>query len=69
MLPTPIRAHYLFNTRDLTKLFQGILSINFDVAMNTDQFYQLFIHEMNRIFYDRLINKIDQDYFINLVIK
>lgn len=56
MLPTPAKMHYLFNLRDISKIFQGLLRSNKEYQTTKVQFLRLFIHECYRIFYDRLID-------------
>lgn len=36
---------------------------------DTNTFFRLWVHEMNRVFRDRLIEKIDTDDFDNLLVK
>lgn len=54
MLPTPAKMHYLFNLRDISKIFQGLLRANKDYQSTKVGFLRLFIHECFRIFSDRL---------------
>lgn len=63
LLPTPAKFHYTFNLRDISKVFQGILMIRARRCATPDVFGRLWVHETMRIFYDRLINEEDQDWF------
>lgn len=67
LLPTPARFHYLFNLRDISKVFQGLLMSSYRKVNSVEGFGRLWIHEISRVFYDRLINTIDQAWFENLV--
>jgi dynein heavy chain len=67
LLPTPSRLHYLFNLRDISKVFQGIMRSNKEFYDTTDSLLKLWVHEMNRVFQDRLIDRKDKEYFYNLM--
>ena len=60
MLPTPAKSHYTFNLRDLSKVFQGMLSITPEHCQDSRTFIYLWIHESQRVFQDRLINLADK---------
>ncbi|KAL1139307.1 hypothetical protein AAG570_006293 [Ranatra chinensis] len=57
MLPTPAKMHYLFNLRDISKVFQGLLRSNTDNQNKKPNFLRLWIHEAFRVFNDRLIDE------------
>jgi len=64
MLPTPAKFHYLFNLRDLSRVFQGIFNI--DVQSTLDSSFQLLAlwkHECMRVFSDKLVDKKDKAWF------
>jgi dynein heavy chain len=69
LLPTPAKFHYTFNLRDISKVFQGILMIRSRKCNNADTFSRLWVHETMRIFYDRLINSEDQQWFQKLMVE
>lgn len=37
MLPTPAKFHYLFNMRELARVFKGVLQIKKESIMKTDK--------------------------------
>ena len=63
LLPTPAKFHYTFNLRDISKVFQGLLMIRPRKCQTAETFARLWVHECQRIFYDRFINNEDQDWF------
>jgi dynein heavy chain len=63
MLPTPSKAHYTFNLRDVSKVFQGILQIKPANCKSAQVMSRLWIHEIQRVFHDRLINQEDREWF------
>ncbi|XP_034934334.1 dynein heavy chain 2, axonemal [Chelonus insularis] len=65
MLPTPGKVHYLFNLRDISKVFQGLLRSHRDYQYSRESFLRLWIHEVFRVFSDRLIDEGDRDWFIS----
>ena len=65
--PTPARFHYLFNLRDVAKVIQGILMTRPQSIQNADSMQKLWVHEASRIFYDRLINDTDKEWFTTIV--
>lgn len=67
MLPTPTKSHYTFNLRDLSKVFQGILSIEYDFLNNKETLVSLWVHEAQRIFYDRLVDEKDRSWFLSVM--
>jgi dynein heavy chain len=60
--PTPAKAHYTFNMRDVSKIFQGMLMSDKRKVQSADQFGRLWYHEFQRVFGDRLINNEDKDW-------
>ena len=65
--PTPARFHYMFNLRDVSKVFQGILMVSAKSLPTPESMARLWIHESCRIFGDRLINSEDLRWFTELL--
>lgn len=59
LLPIPTKPHYLFNLRDISKVFQGICNVKDFVMPDARSFVRIWVHEMNRVFRDRLLAKED----------
>ena len=64
MLPTPAKSHYTFNLRDLSKVFQGVLSLKVQNCPDVRTFLRLWCHENQRVFQDRLIDMEDKETFM-----
>jgi dynein heavy chain len=73
MLPTPAKFHYIFNLRDLSRVFQGILLTPLETIKTggtkcptDDQTLTLVMcwrHECERVFCDKLTNKKDKAWY------
>lgn len=62
MLPTPGKMHYIFNLRDISKVLQGVSTIDKGGANDISDMARIWFHEMTRVFGDRLINDKDRDW-------
>ena len=69
MRPTPAKFHYLFNLRDVSKVFQGVLMTKPISIQNPEVMAKLWVNESQRVFYDRLINNEDKLWFTKLIIE
>jgi dynein heavy chain len=67
LLPIPSKSHYIFNLRDMSKVFQGLLQPHPESFDNQDAMVRLWVHECYRVFYDRLVDEKDRTWFRNLV--
>ncbi|XP_030837708.1 dynein heavy chain 2, axonemal [Strongylocentrotus purpuratus] len=66
-LPTPAKIHYLFNLRDISKVFQGMLRSHKDFHDTKGSITRLWIHECFRVYSDRLVNDQDIEGFVNII--
>ena len=53
---TSINFHYEFNVRHLSNVFQGMLQAKPDAIKEPDNLVQLWAHECERIYGDRLVS-------------
>lgn len=61
MTRTPVKFHYIFNLRDLSRIYEGLTRSTLDKFFNKDQFLRLWRNEVTRVFSDKLITKEDKD--------
>ena len=61
--PRPAKAHYTFNLRDLSKVFQGFMQVVPKTCNSANAAVRLWVHENSRCYYDRLVNAEDRTYF------
>jgi len=57
--PTPAKFHYVFNLRDLSRIFSGLYLTTRDRFSTVTQFVRVWRHEVTRVILDRLINETD----------
>jgi len=62
-LPTPAKSHYVFNMRDVSKVFQGLYQADRNFYENKEQILKLWSHEILRVFQDRLNSFEDREKF------
>ncbi|XP_013170954.1 PREDICTED: dynein beta chain, ciliary-like [Papilio xuthus] len=66
-LPTAVKFHYIFNLRDLSNIFQGILFTTGDVIKQSSEMIRLWMHEATRVYSDKLVDSEDNDTFNKLI--
>ncbi|XP_060103688.1 dynein axonemal heavy chain 11 [Heteronotia binoei] len=58
-LPTAIKFHYIFNLRDLSNVFQGILFTKPECLKHPNDLVRLWFHESSRVYGDKLVEEKD----------
>ncbi|XP_042277329.1 dynein axonemal heavy chain 10 isoform X2 [Thunnus maccoyii] len=58
--PTPSKFHYIFNLRDLSRVYNGLTLTKPDRFLTVTQFVRVWRNECLRIFHDRLIDENDK---------
>jgi dynein heavy chain len=69
MLPTPSKFHYIFNMRDLSRIFQGILFCDHDCAEEGNNLLRLWLHECERVLCDKLVSDVDKAWYKTCAMK
>jgi dynein heavy chain len=66
LLPTPMKSHYTYNMRDISKVWQGVSMIG-EAPQNQLELIRLWSHETLRVFHDRLVNDEDRMWFFDFL--
>jgi len=69
LLPTPAKFHYVFNMRELSRIFKGITGIKRDIILSGSTLgfkpeifmISLWRHECERVFVDKLTNNKEKE--------
>lgn len=65
-LPTAIKFHYIFNLRDLSNIFQGILFSYKETLKDPIDLIRIFLHESSRTYADKMVDATDRAQFTKL---
>uniref|UniRef100_A0A4W6G7A8 Dynein axonemal heavy chain 17 n=1 Tax=Lates calcarifer TaxID=8187 RepID=A0A4W6G7A8_LATCA len=65
-LPTAVKFHYIFNLRDLSNIFQGILFCTGECLKAPPDLLKIYLHECNRVYRDKLVEEQDFQVFDKL---
>jgi dynein heavy chain len=57
---TPVKFHYIFNLRDLSRVYEGLMLSTTDQINTKAGLIRLWRNESLRVFSDRLINETDR---------
>ncbi|NWX21666.1 DYH9 protein, partial [Aegotheles bennettii] len=60
---TAIKFHYVFNLRDLTNIFQGLLFSTPECLKQPQDLVKLYLHESNRVYRDKMVEEKDYGTF------
>lgn len=66
-LPTPAKSHYTFNLRDFSRVIKGILLVPASRMQDPEKLVRLWVHEVYRVFHDRLVDENDQETLFGMV--
>uniref|UniRef100_A0A8C3EY43 Dynein axonemal heavy chain 9 n=1 Tax=Corvus moneduloides TaxID=1196302 RepID=A0A8C3EY43_CORMO len=62
-LPTAVKFHYVFNLRDFSNIFQGLLFSTPECLKQPQDLVKLYLHESERVYRDRMVEEMDYDTF------
>ncbi|NXC72870.1 DYH9 protein, partial [Anhinga anhinga] len=62
-LPTAVKFHYVFNLRDFSNIFQGLLFSTPECVKEPQDLVKLYLHESNRVYRDKMVEEKDYGIF------
>ncbi|CAB1338590.1 unnamed protein product, partial [Coregonus sp. 'balchen'] len=65
-LPTAVKFHYVFNLRDLSNIFQGLLFSMPECVKAPAELVRLWLHECDRVYGDKLVDEKDMVLFAKI---
>ena len=65
--PSPSKFHYVFNLRDISRVFEGLCMSTPSVFLRRSDLVRLWRHEGLRIFHDRLISESDRSVVLDSI--
>lgn len=61
--PIPAKFHYIFNVRDVSRVFKGLMLADPKYLRSFEKVCKLWLHESYRVFSDRMNNEEDVNFF------